>query len=57
MFFPFFFFLRVAPAEYGSSQARSQIGAAATSLHHSHTNIGSKLCLQPTPKLMATPDP
>ena len=39
----FFFFLRAAPVAYGRSQARSQIGAAAASLHHSHNNMGSEL--------------
>ena len=29
----FLLFLRAAPAAYGSSQARGQIGAAAASLH------------------------
>ena len=28
----------VSPAVYGGSQARGQIGAVATSLHHSHSN-------------------
>ena len=27
------------------------------SLHHSHSNTGSKPGLRPTPQLMATPDP
>ena len=31
---------------YGSSQARGQIGAAAVSLHHSHSNTGSEPHLQ-----------
>ena len=57
----FFFFLvlffRAAPTAYGSSQARGQIGAAAAGLHHSHSNVGSMLRLQPTPQLMATLDP
>ena len=43
---PFFFFFfclfRAAPVAYGSSQARGQIGAAAASLHHSHSNEGSE---------------
>ena len=30
---------------YGSSQARGQVGAIAASLHHSHSNMGSKLHL------------
>ena len=41
---------------YGSFQARGLIGAAAASLHHSHSNIGSEPCLQPTPQLTATAD-
>ena len=46
-FFFFFFFLLFgsAPAAYGSSQARGQVRATATSLHHSHSNTGSELCL------------
>ena len=48
---------RYAPTAYGSSQARGQIGAAATSLHHSHSNSGSEPCLRPIPQLKATPDP
>ena len=46
-----------SPAAYGGSQARSQIGAVATGPHQSHSNSGSEPCLQPTPQLMATPDP
>uniref|UniRef100_A0A8D0N9H5 Rho GDP-dissociation inhibitor 1 n=2 Tax=Sus scrofa TaxID=9823 RepID=A0A8D0N9H5_PIG len=64
-FFGLFAFSRAAPAAYGGSQARSLIGAAATSLHHSHnqqrgipaSNVGSELRLQPTPQLTAMPDP
>ena len=52
-----FSLFRAALAAYGSSQARSQTGAAAASLHHSHWNTGSKPSLQPTPQLVATPDP
>ena len=40
-----------------SFQARGQIGAAAATLHHSHSNLGSELHLLPTPELTATPDP
>jgi len=50
----FFFLFRAA--SYGSSQARGQIGDTAVSLHHSHSNVGSKLYLQPTPPLMAMSD-
>ena len=56
-FFFFFFFLIPPPVEYGSSQARGQIGPAAAGLHHSHSNTGSKLCLRPTLQLTAMPDP
>ena len=54
------FFLCVsfyAPAAYGGSQARDLIGAVAASLPQSHGNAGSEPHLQPTPELMATPDP
>ena len=46
-----------APAAYGGSQARGPIGAAATGLRQSHSNVGSEPRLQPTPQLTATPDP
>ena len=52
-----FNFLRAAPPAYGSSQARGQMGAAAASLKHSHSNARSELHLQPTPQLMAMPNP
>ena len=42
---------------YGGSQARGLIRAVATSLHHSHSDAGSELHLQPTPQLTATPNP
>ena len=45
-FITFFFLLfRTAPMVYGRSQARSRIRAAAASLHHSHSNARSELCL------------
>ena len=50
-------FLRASLVTYGGSQVRGQIGAVATSLHHSHSNTGSELRLRPTPQLTATPDP
>ena len=55
----FFFFglFRAALVAYGGSQARDLIGAVAASLCHSHSNVGSEPCLQPTPQLMATQDP
>ena len=55
--FLFLFSLKATGAAYGSSQARGQIGAAAASLHHSHSNTRSELHLQPMPQLTATPDP
>ena len=53
----FFFLFRAAPATYGSSQARDRRGAAAASLHHSHSHARSELHLLPTLQLVATPDP
>ena len=50
-----FCLFRAAPTAY--SQAKGQIGAAAASLCHSHSSLGSKPCLQPTPQLIATLDP
>ena len=41
----------------GGSQTRGPIGAVAAGLHHSHSNTGSKPCLQPIPQLTAMPDP
>ena len=35
---------RAAPMAYGGFQARGRIGAIAVSLHHSHSNAGSKPC-------------
>ena len=40
-----FAFSWVTPAAYGGSQARGQIGAVATGLLQSHSNMGSKLTL------------
>ena len=51
-----FFFFKAAPVAYGSSQARAQIGAAAASLCHSHSNVGSEPHLQPTLQLSAMLD-
>ena len=34
-------FVVAAPTAYGGSQARGQKGAVATSLHYSHSNVGS----------------
>ena len=56
-FFCLFAFPRATPVAHGGSQARGRIEAVATGLHHSHSNTGPEPCLQPTPQLMATPDP
>ena len=53
----FFGLFRATSAAHGISQARSQIGAIAAGLHHSHSNMGSEPGLQPTPRLMAKPYP
>ena len=46
-----------APAAHGGSQARGRIRAIASGLRQSHSNVGSKPHLRPTPQLTATPDP
>ena len=56
-FFVFFAFSRAAPMACGGSQARGPIGVAAAGLRQSHSNAQSEPRLQPTPQLMATPDP
>ena len=55
--FMFCFLFRAAPTAHGGSQARGLIEVTAAGLHHSHSNAGSELCLQPTPQPMVTPDP
>ena len=47
----FFFFSFCLFRAYGSSQARGPIGAVASCLYHSHSNVGSKPRLQPTLQL------
>ena len=56
-FLSFFAISWAAPVAYGGFQARGRIRAVATRLHQSHSNMGSKPCLQPIPQLTATPDP
>ena len=57
LFFFFFFLLfRGTLVAYRGSQARGQIRTLATSLHQSHSNAGSELCLPPTPQLTPMPD-
>ena len=41
---------------YAGSQARGPVGTVA-GLCQSHSHAGSQPCLQPTPQLMAKPDP
>ena len=53
----FFLAFKATPAAYACSQARGPIRTVATGLHHSHSNLGSKMRLLPTPQLMAMPDP
>ena len=43
--------------KYGSSQARGRIGARAAGHSHSHSSVGSKPHLQPTPQLLAVAAP
>ena len=56
-FFGLFAFSWAAPEAYGGSQARSLIRAVDPGLGQSHSHMGSELRLQPTPQLVATPDP
>ena len=49
-------FFKAPPPAYVGFQARGQIQAVATGLHHSHTNVGSDPRLRPTPQLTAMPD-
>ena len=55
--FGLFAFSRAAPEAYGGSQAQGRIRDVATGLPESHSNARSELRLQPTPQLMAMPDP
>ena len=48
--------IQVNSKAYGGSQARGQIKAIAASLHHNHSNAGSKPHLRPTQQLTETPD-
>ena len=55
-YFLFFIFFRAAPSAYVSSQARGSVRAAATGLHHSHSNARFEPHLRPTTQLTPTPD-
>ena len=57
LLFCLFAFSRATPLAYGSSQARGQMGAVATSLRQNHSNTGSDPHLCPAPQLTAMPDP
>ena len=52
-----FCLFRTQPVACGGSQARGRIGAAPAGLHHSHSNMGSKMHMQPTSQRMAGLDP
>ena len=53
-----FAFSRAAPVAHEGCQASGLTGAVAAGLLQSHhSNMGSEPRLQPTPQLMATPDP
>ena len=56
-YYYFLIILRATPMAYRGSQARGQITAVATGLHHSHSNARSEPYLLSTPQLMATPGP
>ena len=57
-FFGFLFVCsRTAPVGYGGSQARGRTQTVVAGLHHSYSNTRPELHLQPTPQLMAPPDP
>ena len=56
-FLIFFAFFKAAPMAYGGFQAMGLIRATAAGLYHSHSNVGSKPHLQPTPHLTAMEDP
>ena len=51
------FVFRAAHVGYGVSQARGQNGATPAGHSHSHSQARSKTRRQPTPQLMAMPDP
>ena len=54
---PSFPFSGAALTACGGSQPRGRIRAVAAGPHHSHSDTRSEPRLQPTPQLMATPDP
>ena len=52
-----FCLFRATPESYGGFQARGPSRTTAASLCQSHSKVGSKPRLRPTPQLTATPDP
>ena len=57
-FFVCLFYRHISiPMVYIGGDAFFVVIFTAAGLHHSHSNTGSKLCLQPTPQLTATIDP
>ena len=52
-----FVIFRATPEACVGSQARGLIRAVAAALRQSHSNMGSKPLLRPTPQLTATLDP
>ena len=57
LYFFFFVFLGLHLWHVEVPRLEGRIRATAAGLRHSHSNTGSEPCLQPTPQLMATPDP
>ena len=53
VYFLFFLLFKAAPVAYGGSQTKGQIRATVAGLCYSQSNVGSELCLQPTPQLTA----
>ena len=45
LYFILFCLFRATATAYGGSQAGDQIGATIANLHHSQSNMGSRLCL------------
>ena len=55
--FTYFLLFRATPTTYRSSQTGGQIGSTVAGLSYSHSNMGSKPHLRPTPQLTVMPDP
>ena len=57
LFFSAYIFFRAVPVTYGSSQVPGVKSKLQLRTMICHSNAGSKLCVQPTPQLMAMLDP